>query len=332
MSLRELQQMLRQGPVPSLVLLHGEESYFLEKAVRLILDAVVPPEARDFNVNQLYGRDLKAGQLIEQARTLPVFAARRLVLVKGLDQAAAEQLEQLIDYVDNPVEETVLLLTAGKIDARRKLFQRLRKNGKVFEFKKIYENQLPAQVREMAAELGLTLTGEALKLFCIRVGTSLAEVEGELCKLASYVGERTLVEADDVTVLVSDTRVESVFALVESIGRGQADQSLRLLHRLVADGEAPLKILAMIVRHFRQLWRAACLRAQNLPASEMARQVGVSPYFLQGLVDQALRFEQSRFPEIFARLLQTDLALKSSGGEPLAHLEQLVLGLARQDF
>ncbi|MDT8441107.1 MAG: DNA polymerase III subunit delta [Desulfuromonadales bacterium] len=332
MSLRELQQMLRQGPVPSLVLLHGEESYFLEKAVRLILDAVVPPDARDFNYTLIHGRDCKASEVFELVRTYPVFAERRLVLVKGLEQANAEQLEPLVDYVDNPVAETVLLLTAGKIDARRKLFQRLRKNGRVFEFKKIYENQLPAQVRDIAADVGLTLTGEALKLFCMRVGTSLAEVEGELRKLASYGGERTLVEAGDVLAVVSDSRVESVFALVEAIGRGQADESLRLLHRLVADGEAPLKILAMIVRHFRQLWRARCLSAQRLPAADMARQVGVSPYFLKGLVDQAHRFEESRFPTLFERLLETDLALKSSGAEPLAHLEQLVLRLVRQDL
>jgi DNA polymerase-3 subunit delta len=72
----------------------------------------------------------------------------------------------------------VLLLTADKIDARRKFYQILKKSGKVFEFKKIYENQLPTFVRDLAKSFNVTLTSEGLKLFCKRVGTNLVEVQG----------------------------------------------------------------------------------------------------------------------------------------------------------
>ena len=41
-------------------------------------------------------------------------------MIKNIHEARAEQLEGLLDYVADPVPETVLLLTAEKIDARRK--------------------------------------------------------------------------------------------------------------------------------------------------------------------------------------------------------------------
>ena len=133
MSLRELQNIIQAGSLPGLILLYGPESYFVEQGLQLIRDAVVSPENRDFNLTQYHGKDFKPGEVVEQARTFPVFSERRLVIIKNLNDASADQLEGLLTYLDEPVLETVLLLTADKIDARRKFYQILKKSGKVYD-------------------------------------------------------------------------------------------------------------------------------------------------------------------------------------------------------
>ena len=328
MSLRELQMMIQAGDVPGLILLYGQESYFVDEGTRLILDAVVSEESRDFNLGRFQGRDFNAAAVIEQARTFPVFAERRLVVIRNVHEASADQLDGLLAYVDDPVPETVLLLTAEKIDARRKLFQKFKKNGTSIEFKRVYENQLPAFVRDLAKTHKITLTGDALKLFCKRVGTNLAEVQGEMQKLIGYLGERDLAEASDVAAIVSDTRIESIFDLTDAMGQGDRSTALTLLDRLLAEGQAPLMVLSMMVRHFRQMWKIAALLAQKVPQNELPRRVGVSPYFLKGLMQQAVRFDNHQYRQLFERFLATDLALKSSGAEPRLHLEQLVMEIA----
>ena len=220
MSLKELQNILQAGTVPGLILLYGQESFFVEKGMLAVRDAVVTPENRDFNLTQFYGKDFVPNDVVEQARTFPVFAERRLVMIKNIHESRAEQLETLLDYVEDPVPETVLLLTAEKIDARRKIFQLFKKNGLSIEFKKIYENQLPSFVRDLAKSSNLSLTAGALKLFCKRVGTNLAEVQGEMEKLVGYLGERDLADEADVAAIVSDTRIESIFDLTDAMGRG----------------------------------------------------------------------------------------------------------------
>lgn len=328
MSLRDLQNLIQAGPLPSLVLLHGQESYFIDEGVKAVLEATVLPENRDFNLTRFQGRDFKALDVVEQARTFPVFAERRLVMIKNVHEASTDQLDSLLAYVEDPVPETVLLLTAEKIDARRKIFQVLKKTGTVIEFKKIYENQLPTLVRELAGALNITLTGGGLKLFCKRVGTNLVEVRGELEKLAGYLGERDIADETDVAAIVSDTRIESIFDLTDALGLGDRATALFLLDRLLAEGQAPLMVLAMMTRHFRQMWKISELTAQKVPQSELPRRVGASPYFLKGLMQQAGRFDNRQYREIFELFLTTDLALKSSGGEPKMHLEQLVLAIA----
>jgi len=328
MSLRELQNIIQAGSLPGLILLYGPESYFAEQGLQLIRDAVVAPEDRDFNLSQYHGKDFKPGEVVEQARTFPVFAERRLVVIKNLHDASADQLDGLLAYLEDPVAETVLLLTADKIDARRKFYQILKKTGKSFEFKKIYENQLPTFVRDLAKSFNVTLTGEGLKLFCKRVGTNLVEVQGELEKLLGYLGDRDIADEKDVAAIVSDTRIESIFDLTDALGEGDVSRAFQLLNRLLAEGQAPLMVLAMMTRHFRQMWKMSELVTQRVPQSELPKRVGVSPYFLKGLLQQAGRFDSRQYRQVFNQLLATDLALKSSGSEPRMHLEKLILDIA----
>ena len=67
------------------------------------------------------------------------------------------------------------------------------------------------------------------------------------------------------------------------------------------------------------------------PQKELPKKVGVSPYFLKGLMQQARRFDSRQYQIIFNRFLHTDLALKSSGSEPWLHLEKLVLDIAAME-
>lgn len=328
MPLKELQNILQAGTVPGLILLYGQESYFVETGMLAIRDAVVAPADRDFNLTRFYGKDFIVNDVLEQARTFPVFADRRLVEIKNIHESRAEQLEGLMEYVEDPVPETVLLLTAEKIDARRKIFQLIKKNGLSIEFKKIYENQLPSFVRDLARSSNLTLTADALKLFCKRVGTNLAEVRGEMEKLVGYLGERDLADEADVAAIVSDTRIESIFDLTDAMGQGNRSTALILLDRLLAEGQSPLMILTMMTRHFRQMWKISELISQRVPQSEFPRRVGASPYFLKGLIQQAKRFDQRQYRQVFNRFLETDLALKSSGAEARMQLEHLLLEIA----
>ena len=331
MSLQDVKKLIQAGSPPGLILLCGQEPYFLDEGVRLLRDAIVPPESRDFNLNVYHGRDFKPSEIVEQSRTFPVFAERRLVLIKNIHEAKAEQIDGLLEYVEDPVEESVLLVTAEKIDARRKFYQQFKKHGVLIEFKKLYENQLPGFVRDLAKSFNITLTGGALQLFCKRVGSNLVEVQGELEKLVGYLGDRDIAEEADVAAIVSDTRIESIFDLTDSLGQGDSSTALVLLDRLLAEGQAPLMVLAMMTRHFRQMWKIHEMVAQGVPQSDLPKKVGVSPYFLKGLMQQAARFNNQQYRDIFTRLLATDLALKSSGSEPKMHLEKLVLDVSSMD-
>lgn len=327
MTAQELDRAVAENRFPNLLYLYGEETFLLERSVQRLRDAAVPRDSWDFNLTVINGRELQAARVLEVLQTFPIFAAHRLILVKDAQLIPAAQLEGLLDYLKHPVAESLLVFTGDKIDGRKKFFQDFKKYGELVEFKKFYDNQIPAFVRDQAKAAGRNFTEDAMALFCRRVNSNLQEIHGELVKLFAYLGERRLVDVADVAAVVSDTRAGSVFELTNAVGKRQAAEALRLLSRLLDEGVAPLVILAMLVRHFRQLWKAKELVERRESNKEIARLVGMNPYFLEGLLAQTSSFNGGELRRAFELFLQTDLALKSSGAHPSALLEQLLLDL-----
>lgn len=319
----ELVRAIDDRNFPTLLLLYGEEAFSQERTLSRLLAAAVPDEARDFNFLQLHGKETRAAAVIDAARTLPVFAPLRMVLIKDAQQIPAGELDVLLPYLSDPSPETLLVLAADKIDGRRKFFVEFKKRGTLVEYKRPYENQIPAHVRDLAREQGLTFTEAGLALFCRRVACDLHEIHGEIVKLAAYLGSTTLADVQDVAAVVSDSRSESVFDLTDALGRQDLARALFLLGRLLDEGTAPLQLLALLARHFRQLWRLQELLARGAGKMEMQKEIGINPYFLDGLLAQARRFPVQRYPHVFEALLETDLALKSSGAHPVAQMEIL---------
>ncbi len=326
----ELLRKLQANQVPELIFLYGQEDFLLKRVALAVRLAVLSASGDDFNDNQFYAKNTTAGEVIEAAMTYPVFAPKRLVTVKDAHLLPVSELDSLLSYIANPVPETCLLFLAEKIDSRRKFFKQFKKNGVLIEFKPLSERDVPRHVKDNLNHRNVKISADALELFCALVGNNLHEVHAELDKLVLYIGDATLIDIKDVHAVVSRGRSENIFALGDAVGSGDIGKALTLIMRLTDAGEAPLKILFLLVRHFRQLWKVRELQAQNRPQNELAQAAGVPPFVVNGLVRQGKRFSRKDFIRSHELFLKTDLAMKSSGADGEALLESLILSLIQK--
>jgi len=331
MTASELFHDLQAGKIPPLLFFYGKEPFLLQRAMRKVRKAVLQAEKDDFNDNQFFAKEATAAAIVEAAQTLPVFASRRLVTIKDAHLLPAVEMEGLLGYLKEPVAETCLLFVAEKIDSRRKFFQQFKKNGVLIEFKPLTEREMPGHIRSFLDERDYRISADALDLFCSMVSDSLHEVHGELEKLLLYLGERTLVDVTDVQAVVSKGRSENIFELGNAVGRGDVSRALSLAKQLTDGGEAPLKILSLLVRHFRQLWKVRELQVQNCSPRDIAGTAGVPFFVVQPMIAQGKRFSRVDFRRFYELFLETDLAMKSSGADAEALLENLLLRLCRKN-
>jgi len=329
MNADELYRRLRSQQIPELIFLFGQETYLVQRAVNAIREAVLPGGKDDFNDNQFSGKQATAALILEAAMTFPVFAEKRLVTVKEAHQFPAAELEKIIPYLLKPIPDTCLLFVADKIDNRRKFFQQFKKYGALIEFKPLTDYEVPRHVRQVLQEARVQITNDGLELFCMMVDGNLHEIHAELDKLLTYIGTATLIEYKHVEAVVSRGRVESVFELGKAVGSGDAAKGLLLVMRLTAAGEPPLKILSLLTRHFRQLWQTREMQVNKCPVGEISKVIGAPPFAVKELVRQGRKFNRNDFQQAFELFLETDLAMKSSGANTGALLDNLILKLIR---
>lgn len=320
----ELERAVERGELAPLYLLYGDEPYLVERAVKKLLDRAVDPGFRDFNLNVFYGNECKGDEVFSAAQTLPMFADRRVVLVKKGGDLPAPALEILLPYLQDPSPSTCLILQAEKVDGRKKFFAEFKKRGEAVEFKRPYENQLGPYVRDEVRAAGKRIDAQAAELLAYLVGNNLQELVSQIEKLCIYCGNKEVIGVADVKTIVSDTKVESVFEFTDALGAKEVGRALRMLTTLLGDGEAPLRILGGVARHYRQLWQLREAMDRKVPSSDLAKAAGMNPYFLKKAMEQARNYRRAELVRVFEGMLELDLAFKS-GGRAAALFERFVM-------
>jgi DNA polymerase III subunit delta len=173
---------LRRGEIAPVYCLYGKERFLLGRALDALRAAVLEPATRDFNHDVL---DAKAGAaaIVAAARTLPMMAKRRLVVVRGADEIKADATEPLLAYVADPAPETVLVLLCEKVDARQKLFAALKKKGALCAFDPPRDRELYSFIVAEARSRGGGIEESAARLLAEIVGPDLGQLAQAVEKL-----------------------------------------------------------------------------------------------------------------------------------------------------
>jgi DNA polymerase-3 subunit delta len=212
-----------------------------------------------------------------------------------------------------------------------KAAQAMGKRAEVREFAapNVKKGEVGRWLTERAQLKGGQIQPNAVTLLAAYVGADLRLLDQELDKLLTYVGPGRAVTEADVRRMVSAAAQTNIFEMVDAVGARDSRAALGLLHELLDAGEAPLYLLFMITRQFRILLQLRLLQAANLAPAELASRLGQHPFVVEKGLRQARQFSVVQLEAILRRLLQADLALKSSGANPILELDLLVLSLTR---
>lgn len=316
---------LEKGALSPLYLVFGEEPYLLRQAYERFKYAVLDPNTVDFNYNQYYAGDADIGHVRDSVEMLPMMAPRRLVILREVQELSDKEWAELEPLFQTPVDSTVFVLLASKVDKRKKPIRTLLEKADCLEFKKPYENQIPAWIKHIAGTLEMELTDEAIHLVHKLVGNHLTEIESEMKKLADYVGERRRVEVQDVAAAVSRTREENVFDFARAVGESDRVKALEQLVHLLDQGQSEVGIVALVARHLRLLMMIKKGQEDGLYGGKLAGFAQVPPYFLDQYLEQAKLWTMTKLEQALDVLADTDKALKSSPLSSHIWLENMIL-------
>ena len=256
---------------------------------------------RAFNVDRLYGGEATAAALVDAANTLPMMVPRRIVLLvhaerllnpKKDSETASRDLELLETYVNAPVDTCCLVIVAESVDKRRGLTKLLLSKSVVVECMGPADAVEAARwVRDRVAREGMTIDVRAARLVADRVGPDVARLRSDVERLVLYAADRKAITEADVKEVVGPAMSQDDWGVTRAIENGSAGDALRELGLMMDNGAVPYMILGQLAWFVR---------------------TKVPPTRVSSAVEAVFR---------------TDLAIKTSAGDPRVLLERLVVEL-----
>lgn len=304
---------LHEIPFKNLYLFRGDENRLMDKAWAELVQALTAVESRPVSGETLEAKDVSIQEVIGRVRTIPMFAPRRVLRVRDVDQWSKEQREVLEGYLAQPCAKSHVVFTVGAKKSWKGLEKAVEKHGLIVDFQAVPEAQLPAWVREKAAALGKTMTSAGAAALVNAVGTDLEALESEIEKLCLYVGEASAITEHDVEAASSRIRPEHVFKLMDHVAEGRADLALEALRYLVLKGDSPLGLLALLSRHLRLLWQVKDGLSRGWNTVTIAQKLHLSSYVVEKMARHAVHFSEDALMGLHASLVAMDLSLKTTG-------------------
>jgi len=241
-------QGLTRGQVAPVVLLHGPEPFLIEEALAGLTRVVCSdPGLLAMSREVLEAREAGAEGIVRAAETLPWGTPRRLVVARGVEALGAKQAEPLVEYLRAPNPATVLALAVSQPLASSHWLRSAVPAAAAVEIPELAGRALAGWLRSRASAEGLELADDAAQLLVAMVGDDPAALVGEMGKAALAGGpENRRVGTAEVRAVVGEHRSHDVFELTRAVERRDGAAALLLLERLLAAGEEPLRILAIL--------------------------------------------------------------------------------------
>jgi DNA polymerase III subunit delta len=291
-------------------LFYGEEDFLAEEASRAVIEHALTADQREFNLDVMYGGETDAREIISHASSFPMMSDRRVVLVREMDRLSNKEL--LAGYIENPSSTTCLLLLSEKPDFRKKPYTSVRRHGQAFEFKPLYDNQVPEWIARRLKLRGRAIDGEASKILAAYTGTSLRDIQSEIDKLIIFSGDKKVITADDVREVVGMSKEFNVFELQKHIGTKNLGKSVEILDRMLDAGEPPVIIVASLTKYFASVWKLSGLVRKGASSQEQSRQAGIRPYFLKEYLAVLQRYSLQEIEHAFELLAAADEKIKTT--------------------
>ncbi|MFC5532081.1 DNA polymerase III subunit delta [Cohnella yongneupensis] len=326
---------MKQGKVSPVYVCYGTESYLMNEFTERLIEKLVEAEHREMALIRFDTGESTIDSIIEEAETLPFLVPSKIVLVRdsvlfasGKESNKVEhRTERLLTYLAQPSETTVLvfLVPHEKLDERKKLVKSAKAGEIVIAFTPLSAEELTQWIHKRATSRGRTLDRNAGEELLRRVGTDMHALAAEMDKLILHAGTEGTITVDAVNELVMVATEQNVFRLTEELAALRTGPAIALYYDLLKQREEPIKLMALMVRQFRNMLHVKELGSQGYSPQQMAGQLGLHPYAVKITAEQARKFSTERLATLLSELAELDYAMKTGRVDKTLGLELFLL-------
>jgi len=314
-----------QGGLKSIYLLSGDEPLQLMEVSDAIRNAA---KAQGYSERQVMEVEsgFDWGELAASSNNLSLFAELKIIDLRipsakpGRDGSAA-----LVSYCDNPPDDTLLLITCGKLDAaqtKSKWYKAIDSAGATMQIWPVDIGQLPQWIIQRARSIGFDLTADAAQLLSERMEGNLLACAQELEKLKLLYPDQPQIRFDEVEKAAGESARYNIFTLVDAALEGDRTRVCRIMVGLEGEGVEPVQVAWALDREIRMMAKISESVARGERPDQAMTQQRVwqkrKPLVQAGLQRHPIK----RWRQLQMRMGRIDKMIKS--GEPGNRWDELL--------
>jgi DNA polymerase-3 subunit delta len=331
---------LAKGSPAPVWYLHGSEMILKDEAVHALIDGILDPSLRDFNLDLHSAQQLAPEQLGEVCSTLPMMAERRVVILRDVEawKRKSKAKQAAVDYLTKPSPDTVLVMVQGNDDDPD---ADLSKHATTVDCSTLTGDALDTWLDARLERAGVALQPDAREHLLRATTGDLGFLAAEVAKLAG-LGGGDPIDRDTVGALVGIRHGETVDDWRDAVLRDDLPTAIAVLPRVLEQsGVSGVRLLLTLGGSLLMLqWGRATAEARKIRGRPLAEAIKSQLFQVRPLVGNYNAFATTAaeavpawsLPRIAAAVratLAADVTLKStniSGEEGI--LTDLVLTLA----
>ena len=321
--MKTIDEDIKTGQFKKVYLLYGEEDY-LKKQYRDKLTKALMNGGDQMNLAKYEGKDVSVEEVISFADTMPFFADRRVVVVADSGFFKSSQ-EVLAEYITRIPETTCMVFVESEVDKRSKTYKAVTKAGCAVDFSMPDERMLTSWMMGRVKAAGKTMTREAWTEFFDRSSDSMDHRDREMEKLLSYVYEKDSITLEDVEAICTKQVQTKVFEMISFLASKNLTKVLELYHDMLAAKEPPIRILALIIRQFDQMYVMKDMASQGMNAQTIANKMGVRDFIVRKNLGLARNFTMEQIRALLEDAADLDERAKTGRINDQLAVEMLMI-------
>ncbi len=293
------------GELKNAYVLYGSDNFLLNYAYGLIKNAC-NLKFEELNLVVFNDEIINFTNVVNALNTMPMFCDHKLVYVNmEFKNNPTQNINDLVDYFNNINKTSVLVINAGENS------QELSKINKFAEFVdcgKLNEKIIAGFVNNDLKQFNKTINMDALQTLILYCVSDLTNINSEIKKLVSYVGDRSVIEKSDVELIVNKTLEFQVYEITDALSKKNAEKVYALISEMKNKKDGIKGILPLIFNYFRRLMHISLNK--NLTNVELAKLLNIKEFAVQMSLTQVRNFTKKQLKSICDLCSELDYKIK----------------------
>lgn len=303
-----------------LVLIQGPESLLADRAISQVISKY--PNAQ---ISNLHSDELEVGVITDNLAP-SLFGDQRVVVIREIQDLAAECTEEIASYLENQDENLVLVLWhkggvkgKGLVDKVKKL------NPQLLSAEAIKKDSEKSDfIRNEFKNLNRKISTEAVQALIDSLGSDLRELGAACSQLASDVELQKIIDAEDVAKY-QQGRVESTgFDVADAAVEGKTAEALIALRNALATGTDPVLIVSALASSFRTLAKVSG-SSKSSNQYELASSLALAPWQIDKARKQLNGWSENGLVKAVIAIAAVDADIKGAASDPKYALERAIM-------